>query len=76
MTILEIVREYLKANGYDGLCNPDAECGCVLDDLMPCSEPGMECQAGHRVKPGPDDDPDNEWLIVPGTKEHADDGAG
>ena len=33
-TVREIVREYLVANGYDGLCND--ECGCDLDDFMPC----------------------------------------
>ena len=23
----------LKADGYDGLCDPDSSCGCGLDDL-------------------------------------------
>lgn len=32
----EIVIEYLKKHGYDGLCDPDNECGCTLDDLEPC----------------------------------------
>ena len=34
MTVQEIVAEYLKNNGYDGLCNED--CGCGLEDFMPC----------------------------------------
>lgn len=34
--VKEIVAEWLKINHYDGLCNPEAECGCGLDDLMPC----------------------------------------
>ena len=34
----EMVAEWLRANGYDGLCNPDAGCGCGLDDLMPCNQ--------------------------------------
>ena len=43
-----IVTEWLKANGYDGLCN-DEECGCGIDDLMPCGEPGEHCVAGHKT---------------------------
>lgn len=39
MNIKEITIEYLKANGFDGLCNGDIECGCRLVDLMPCSGP-------------------------------------
>jgi len=38
MTVKEIILDYLKNNNYDGLCNPDIECGCGIDDLMPCSE--------------------------------------
>lgn len=34
----EMVAEWLRANGYDGLCNPDAGCGCGFDDLMPCNQ--------------------------------------
>lgn len=34
--VKEIVAEWLRANHYDGLCNPDGECGCGLDDLMSC----------------------------------------
>jgi len=60
-----IIREWLHANGFDGLfCD---ECGCVRHDLMPCNSGGIEyCQAGHN-KPcdcgehdfhvGPADDP-------------------
>jgi hypothetical protein len=35
MNVKEIVLQWLKANGYDGLFIDD--CGCVLDDLMPCA---------------------------------------
>ncbi|MFA5217099.1 hypothetical protein [Sulfuricurvum sp.] len=34
MNCLEIVKKYLKDNGYDGLVNHD--CGCGLDDFEPC----------------------------------------
>ena len=46
MELHEMVKEWLKEKGYDGLCNTDIECGCELDDFMPCGEPRMECQAG------------------------------
>ncbi len=47
----DMVQEYLKKNGYDGLCEPNLECACKLDDLMPCSRyMAMECVAGHEVK--------------------------
>ena len=49
----EIVLEYLTHYGYDGLfCD---ECSCKIDDLMPCDNPIMDCEAGHKVLcPGAD----------------------
>lgn len=32
----EIIRAALRAHGADGLVNDNGECGCSLDDLMPC----------------------------------------
>ena len=37
MTVKEIIKQYLKANGYDGLCDPRNECGCLIGDLMSCT---------------------------------------
>ncbi|WP_417003698.1 hypothetical protein [Adlercreutzia sp.] len=34
--VREIVAQWLRENHYDGLCNAEGECGCGLDDLMPC----------------------------------------
>jgi len=48
MEILEIVREYLKENGYDGLYQP-GECACLIEDLMPCGQPTSDCEAGYKV---------------------------
>ena len=50
MNLKSIAEKWLKDNGYDGLCNPAGECGCYFDDFMPCSEPDMDCQAGHKEK--------------------------
>lgn len=46
-TALEIVKEYLKKNGYDGLCN--LNCGCTIDDLTPCCEDFSYCVPGYKV---------------------------
>ena len=43
MNIKEIVTEYLKSHGFDGLYHDD--CGCDLQDLMPCDEPNLNCRA-------------------------------
>jgi hypothetical protein len=53
MTVKEIIKQYLKANGYDGLVSDDGDCGCELEDVWPCCEGPveMDCVAGHKVKP-------------------------
>jgi len=51
MNIEEILKAWLKENGYDGLCNPVDECGCGLDDFMPCGDPNIsDCEAAHAEK--------------------------
>jgi len=59
--IMTIVKHWLKANGYDGLCDDDVECGCQLADLMPCDDPSLvHCVAGYR------EERHGHWIIVPG----------
>lgn len=36
MTVREIVAEWLKNNGYDGLMSTWSGCACLIDDLAPC----------------------------------------
>jgi hypothetical protein len=71
MNIRKIVEAWLKADGYDGLCDLDCDyegCGCLLDDLMPCDEPSPEnCRAGYKGPPGPDG---GDYAIYP-TREAA-----
>ncbi len=54
MTTKEIVKAYLEANGFDGLCNaamPGDGCGCLIDDLMPCGDQlSQGCTAGYKVE--------------------------
>ena len=60
MTVKEIIEKYLRDNGYDGLCCPDEECGCHVDDLIPCCDPCEECMPGYK---GPDPSGDHDFLI-------------
>jgi hypothetical protein len=57
-----ICAAWLTANGYDGLCNTDIECGCSVIDLMPCDSPGMNsCVPAHKELQD-----DGDWLMFPG----------
>ncbi len=67
INVRDIVRDYLVANGYDGLAGHD--CGCLVSDLMPCSESQDGCKPGHRVEcKGCEVDGPCPWHIVPGRK--------
>jgi hypothetical protein len=50
MTGLEIIAEWLKEHGYDGMYS-EAECGCLLTDFAPCSGDSIgSCCAGYKCK--------------------------
>ena len=75
MNVIEIVKEYLQKNNYDGLAGDD--CGCELGDLMPCDGTYETCEAGHKVLTKdltPEEiemyevDDDCEWVMVAGKK--------
>lgn len=61
-TVIWIVRDWLTANGYDGLCSNNRECACCTDDLAPCGNIGDDCEAGHKR---PCNCGDHDWHIVP-----------
>jgi hypothetical protein len=42
----EIIKDWLRANDFDGLFNGWMECACNLDDMYPCGEPQENCEAG------------------------------
>jgi len=65
--VKQIVRQYLGRHGYDGLYSDLLECGCSLDDLMPCSGDTFRphgCQPGYKVA-----DPSDEFEFLIVTKE-------
>jgi len=48
MTVKEIVREYLKTHGYDGLFNEESECACVFSNVILCEAENLrDCEAGY-----------------------------
>lgn len=64
MNIKEMIKDYLKAHGFDGLYNAEMECGCPLNDLISCEYPELyECKAGVKKMV---ENPDNEGELVPG----------
>lgn len=34
----DVIKERMKQNGYNGLCNQVYRCGCGIDNLAPCGE--------------------------------------
>ena len=66
MTVREIVAQWLRDHGYDGLYH-DGDCGCLLDDLMPCCDSCDNCEPGYK-QPG---DGDADFYVGP-TKEKTD----
>jgi hypothetical protein len=52
MNVIDIVKEWLIKNDYDGMYNDDFDtetpCGCGLDDLMPCSCPDQACSPAYK----------------------------
>lgn len=49
MNVHLIVKGWLIANGYDGLCEVDGECGCsIKDGLAPCGEMHYTCEAAYK----------------------------
>jgi|WetSurMetagenome_2_1015567.scaffolds.fasta_scaffold01420_20 hypothetical protein len=56
ITVKKITTEYLIAHGYDGLCYKD--CGCPINDLMPCDTVSCYCVPGHKKLQN-----DGDWII-------------
>jgi len=44
----EAVKKWLTENGYDGLVNAYAECGCEIADLAPCEHNCLECEPAYK----------------------------
>ena len=60
MTVREIIKQYLDANGFDGLFDDD--CACQKGDLCPCDSNCMDCQPGYKTS-CPADCGEHDWHI-------------
>lgn len=61
-TVREILEREIRAKGHDGLFNADADCACLVGDLMPCDGIQAECMTGVKGPCG-DDCGEHEWHI-------------
>jgi hypothetical protein len=57
MNVKEIIEEWLKVHGYDGLCCEN--CGCIIGDLMPCGSDQSECKPGWKCITDTGD-----WFVI------------
>ena len=65
MTAIEIIKKYLKDNGYDGLFWSGA-CSCKIDELIICGESCAHCEPGYFIpKESEDFDHDYDYMIGP-----------
>lgn len=48
-TVREIVTEYLEANGFDGLYDPEYDCSCGIDRICGGDTGCMTCIPGHAI---------------------------
>lgn len=46
-TVIEILKQHLIDNGFDGLVTDDYECGCGVGDLQPCGDDFAKCLAAY-----------------------------
>lgn len=46
MDKIDILEEWLKEHGYDGLVGVDEVCGCAIGDLLPCGSYCKFCEPG------------------------------
>ena len=52
MIAKNIIRDWLIEYGYDGLCHKD--CGCGINDLIPCDEMKSDCEPAYVHRPKED----------------------
>ncbi|WP_292992517.1 hypothetical protein [Nitrosomonas sp.] len=59
-TVIEILKQHLVDNEFDGLVNGYAECGCDVSDLVPCDSNFSECKPAYKYR---DPSNENEFLF-------------
>jgi hypothetical protein len=62
--VIDMVKDYLIKNNYDGLFNSVSECACCIkDELEPCGEIMNNCQAGYFQKLTESQKKDFDYMI-------------
>jgi hypothetical protein len=61
MNLHGIAKMYLEDRLFDGLYNTN-ECGCVVDDLMPCGEPSPHCHPGYNNPKKAEEEGSEFWI--------------
>ena len=56
--VREVIIDYGKKHGYDGLY-AEGECACIWDDIAPCCGSVIDCRFGYRH-----DDPNDEFEFI------------
>lgn len=46
----EILQKYLIQNNFDGLANPDLECGCSVEEIGICGYGVVDCVPAYKCK--------------------------
>ena len=65
-TITEILKDWLLIHGYDGLFFT-GECGCLNENLAPCGNPNLRCEAGYKTSSlheHPENYGERAWVIT------------
>jgi hypothetical protein len=50
MTVEDIIKGYIKKNGYDGLVNNYAGCSCDLYDFDQCDGCCLDCEPAYKIE--------------------------
>lgn len=62
MTVTDILTDWLRTHGFDGLVDVNAECACTISNLLRCDAPCQWCKPGYI---GPDPAHENDYLVYP-----------
>jgi hypothetical protein len=62
--VITMIEDRLKADGFDGLYNSDAECACQIGNLGLCSGFQRDCEGGY-LQDCPETCGDHDWHIGP-----------
>lgn len=49
MNVKEILEQWLKEHGFDGLVSEFEECSCEIGDLAPCDYSFLNCKPGYKI---------------------------